>query len=57
MGQVELLDPDREHEKLLFRVHLVENPEPSVERFGFLVWAVVLDSCVSLIQLGSFGSI
>lgn len=48
---------DRAHEKLLFRVRLVENAEPRLERFGFLVWAVALDSCVSLIQLGNFGNI
>lgn len=36
---------------------LVENAELRVERFGFLVWAVALKSCVSLILLGNFGNI
>lgn len=44
---------DRAPEKLL----LSENAEPRVERFGFLVWALALSSCVSLIQLGNFGNI
>lgn len=48
---------DRAPEKLLLRVRLVENAEPRVERFGFLVWALALSSCVSLIQLGNFGNI
>lgn len=48
---------DRACEKLLFRVGLVENAEPNVGRSGFLVWAVALDSCVSLIQMGNFVSV
>lgn len=56
---------DRTHWKLPPGGHLVdrtpwgcaENTEPSAERFGFLVRAIAVDSCVSFIQLDSLYNI